>query len=148
MDDISDLQAVELLESVGALLGLFLVNETRYPSAGGKRRYNGIDFQTLRFVDEFPGIRGAELARLIGIAPTTQQSALDRLIRQGLVNRQPHSDYKNGKAHRLTPKGKDLRQAINAQDITNMKAILSTLEEDERTLAIEILGKIAKGLEA
>jgi len=146
MTEISDQQAGELLETVGALLGLFLINETQYPSAGGQMRYNGIDFQTLHFVQIEPGIRGSELARKMGIAPTTQQSALDRLIRKGLIERYDHPHAKNGKAHRLTEAGQALRMAITNQDMINMKAILSTLEPEERKDAVRILAKVSKGL--
>ncbi len=132
-----------LLKSVGYLLNVFIVNEERFPSAEGKIRYNPIDFQTLRYIDAAPGCRGVDIARTLGVAPTTLQSALDRLIKKGWVKRHDHPTSKRAKAHSLTESGKQLRAAIHRQDLANMDVMLGALTPREQTQAVELMGKIA-----
>ncbi|MEL7031305.1 MAG: MarR family winged helix-turn-helix transcriptional regulator [Pseudomonadota bacterium] len=135
-------QAEQLLESVGTLLQLFTVNEERFPSAEGRMRYNPIDFQTLRLVDAHPGCRGVDIAQALGVAPTTVQSSLDRLIRNGLIERQGHATSKRAKAHYLTADGKTIRAAIHRQDISNMETMLQVLSPEERVSVINALAKV------
>ena len=139
-------QAEQLLESVGTLLQLFTVNEERFPSAEGRMRYNPIDFQTLRFVDANPGCRGVDAAKALGVAPTTVQSSLDRLIRNGLIDRKPHAVSKRAKAHFLTEEGQSVRAAIHRQDISNMETMLSVLSPEERASVIVALDKVVASL--
>nr|WP_070959405.1 MarR family winged helix-turn-helix transcriptional regulator [Hyphomonas sp. Mor2] len=139
-------QAEQLLESVGTLLQLFTVNEERFPSAEGRMRYNPIDFQTLRFVHAHSGCRGIDAAKALGVAPTTVQSSLDRLIRNGLIDRKPHAVSKRAKAHFLTEEGQSVRAAIHRQDISNMETMLGVLSPDERASVIEALNKVVANL--
>ena len=109
-------------------------------------RYNPIDFQTLRFVDAHPGCRGTDAAKALGVAPTTVQSSLDRLIRNGLIDRKPHAVSKRAKAHYLTEEGLSVRKAIHRQDISNMETMLSVLSPDERASVINALDKVVANL--
>jgi len=135
-----------LVKSVGVLLNLFTVNEKRFPSAEGKIRYNPIDFQTLRYIEMQPECRGVDIARAIGVAPTTQQSALERLIRIGLIKRGEHPNSKRAKIYSLTKDGVLLRQAIHRQDLLNMNAVLSGLSQAEQVELIRILEKTVSKL--
>lgn len=138
--------AASLLDNIGIVMRVFLVDESRFPSAEGKMRYNPIDFQTLRYVETNPGCQGADIARALGVAPTTQQSSLDRLIRQGLIEKSLHPNSGRSKAYALTTEGRELRSAIHRQDINNMETILSCLEKNEQATFIELADKIADGL--
>lgn len=142
----TDQTATQLLASVRTLLGVFLVDETRFPSAEGRMRYNPIDFRTLNFIDTHPGCQGADLARALNVAPTTAQSTLDRLIRQDLVEKRRHPTSARSKAYRLTPAGKDLSAAIHRQDINNMEAMLSLLDEAEKKEIVRLIGKVADAI--
>lgn len=135
-----------LLESVGTLLHVFTVDETRFPSAEGKMRYNPIDFQTLRHLEGNPGSQGVDIARALGVAPTTQQSVLDRLIRKGLVERGEHPTNRRAKTHQLTRDGRQLRAAIQRQDLANMETILALLTDSEQGHLVKLLAKVAKEL--
>jgi DNA-binding MarR family transcriptional regulator len=135
--------AERLLKGIGTLLEVFLVNEDRFPTAGGKARYNPIDFATLRYVQTYPGCRGADIARHLKVAATTQQSVLDRLIRRGLVVRRDHPDGGGAKAHHLTEEGQAMRDAIHAQDIANMNAMLAIIGPDDRQTVLNAIDKIA-----
>ena len=135
-----------LLQSVGTLLSLFTVNEDRFPSAEGQMRYNPIDFQTLRYIDDHPGCRGIDIARAIGVAPTTLQSALDRMIRNGIVERTNHPTSRRAKAHQLTPTGQKIRGAIHRQDLANMRVMLDALTGSEQAEVMRLLEKIVQHL--
>jgi len=139
-------QPERMLESVGALLQLFTVNEERFPSAEGRIRYNPIDFQTLRFVHAHPGCRGIDVAGALSVAPTTLQSSIDRLIRTGLVDRRDHPESKRAKAYFLTKEGEEVREAIHRQDIANMQTVLNALDRSERKVVVELLEKVAHQL--
>lgn len=137
-----------MLQSVGTLLSLFTVNEERFPSAEGQMRYNPIDFQTLRYIDDHPGCRGVDIARAIGVAPTTLQSALDRMIRSGIVERVDHPTSRRAKAHRSTKQGQKIRGAIHRQDLANMRVMLNALSPTEQTEVMLLLEKIVSHLGA
>lgn len=136
-----------LLRSISILMGLFLVDENRFPSAEGRMKYNPLDFQTLRYLETYPKSRGAEIARALNVAPTTQQSVLDRLIKRGFVERLRHESNKRARVHQLTSEGQEVRDAIYRQDIENMKTVLSTLNPDEQEVMLRLLEKVVSGLE-
>lgn len=127
---------------INKLLNLFLVNEKSFPPAQGRMRYSALDFQTIRFVDAQPDSPAKAIADALGVAPTTLQSALDRLIRKGYLERGEHPSDGRSKVHRLTPKGEDLRQAIENQDLDNMRFILDALSPTERVNLFEMLEKV------
>lgn len=105
-------------------------------------RYNPIDFQSLRYIASKPGCRGADIARELGVAPTTLQSALDRLIRFGLVQRCDHPQSKRAKAHRLSPDGQAVTAAIRRQDLANMDAVLAALTPSEQAEIVRLIEKV------
>jgi len=131
-------RAERLVKSIEILLNLFTVNEERFPSAEGKMRYNPIDFQTLHFIEMEPNCRGVDVARALGVAPTTQQSALERLIKKGLIKRGEHPTSKRAKIYSLTPDGVLLREAIHRQNLFNMNAVLSALSISEQAELIRL----------
>lgn len=135
-------QEKRLHVQINALLNLFLVNEKSFPPAQGRMRYSALDFQTIRFVDAHPDSPAKTIADALGVAPTTLQSALDRLIRQGYLERGEHPSDGRAKVHRLTPQGEDLRQAIESQDLDNMRFILDALSPTERVSLLEMLEKV------
>ena len=135
-------QAEELHGYINALLNLFLVNEQSFPSAQGRMRYNPLDFQTLRHVSARPDCRGAEIAKALSVAPTTVQSALDRLIRKGFISRADHPEDSRGKIHRLTQDGAALTAAIKQQDMDNMAFLLGALSEAEREEMLRMMSKV------
>jgi DNA-binding MarR family transcriptional regulator len=113
--------------SIRTLLRTFTIDERRFPPAKGQLPYNGADFQTLHFVGTYPGCKSAELAAFLGVAPTTAQSVIDRLIKRGLISRSQHAKSKRAVALTLTAQGATVRDAINAQDRANCQAMLAAL---------------------
>lgn len=138
--------AEELLEGIGTLLRLFTVSEDRFPPAEGRIKYNGVDFNALRFIADSPGCKSRELADFIGIAPTTAQSTIDRLIKRGFVSRGPHKTSKRAVALTLTDEGKEVQAAIHRQDLANMRTMLSVVPENEREKLVAQISAISKAL--
>ena len=84
--------AQSLLQSVNTLLRIFTVDEQQYPSAEGRMRYNPLDFQTLRYLADYPDTSAADVARFLGVVPTTQQAVMDRLVKQRAGRAHPAPD--------------------------------------------------------
>ncbi len=137
-----------LLDSVNTLLNLFLVDETQFAPAEGRVKYNPVDFQCLRYIDDHPGTKAIDISQSLHIAPTTLQSALDRMVKQGLMERSRHAEDGRARAYHLTEAGQDVRDAIHRQDIANMGAMLSAVEADKRNVVLEQLERVATVLKA
>ena len=124
----------------------FLVDSHRFPTAEGRTRYNPVDFTLLRELDRTPGCRATDIVARTGVAPTTLQSSLDRLVRAGLVAKDPHPDSARARALSLTEEGRDLRAAIHRQDLRNMAAILEGLDPEERAEFVRLARKATDAL--
>lgn len=138
--------AEDLLEGIRVILRTFTVDETRYPAAEGRIKYNAIDFQALYFIRHQPGCMGTELAQFLGVAPTTVQSVCDRLIRRGFLDKGSHETSKRAVAYYLTDKGEDVASAIKRQDLANCRTMLNALPTKERRLFASQVLKIAESL--
>jgi DNA-binding MarR family transcriptional regulator len=130
--------------SIRTLLRTFTIDERRFPAAEGQLRYNGPDFQTLHFVNSRAGCKSAEVAAFLGVAPTTAQSVIDRLIKRGLISRTRHTSNNRAVALSLTEQGIAVCAAINAQDRANCEAMLTALPAKTQALFVEQLGRIAQ----
>jgi DNA-binding MarR family transcriptional regulator len=148
MPDQPDPNAVALRQSVSALLRLFLVNERRFPLAGTNERYSPLDFQALNFLALHPGAKVSALGDFLSVAATTTSTLTDRLVKRGLVMRIPHAQDKRAKALTLTPAGRAVFDAIYAQDLVNMQAMLDALPRSEQEQLVAMLAKIVAALKA
>jgi DNA-binding MarR family transcriptional regulator len=136
-----------LAEKLRILLRAFTINETRYPAAEGKIRYNGLDFQTIHFVGENPDCSALSLAQFLGVSATTAQSAIDRLVGKGILQRKKSEADGRAVALRLTTQGYNINAAIARQDILNCSAMLASLTAAEGSDLIKALTKIVERLE-
>ena len=143
----TDSQEWRLLRSINSLLQLFTVNEQRFPSAEGRMRYNPLDFQTLRYLAENSGAKAADVARYLGVAPTTLQAVMDRLVRAGLIERATHPESARAKAHALTEEGEELVAAILRQDLANMRSMLACLNSKEQKQILALIEKVVSQLQ-
>lgn len=142
-----DQMADAMAQSIRTLLRTFTIDETRFPAALGQMRHNGPEFQALHFVGTNPGCKSAELAAFLGVAPTTAQSVLDRLIKQGLISKGAHATSNRAVALSLTGKGAEMRAAITAQDRANCEAMLDILPAKARAAFVAQLTEIARAFE-
>lgn len=128
------------------LLRAFTIDEGRFPAAEGQARYNGPDFQTVHFIAGHPGCSGLDLAAFLGVAPTTAQSVIDRLVRRDLVSRERSAEDRRAVSLALTGTGEALRTAILRQDMANCRRMLGCLPPRKRSAFVEQLEQIAQGI--
>lgn len=136
--------ADRMLGAVDALL-------TRYLLAGADgeprpMRYNPLDYQTLKFIENNPETRATDISHALHLPPTTLQSALDRLIKLGLIQKGRHPSDGRAKVYQLTQAGQTMRDRINAQDRANMREMLSSISEVEQERLLSTMEKIERYL--
>lgn len=129
-----------MLGAVDALL-------TRYLLAGADgeprpMRYNPLDYQALKYIEEHPQTRATDICRALYLPPTTLQSALDRLVKMNLVEKANHPEDGRAKIYELTAEGQRMRQRIHAQDSANMDEMLSVLSPTEQDALLGLMEKV------
>ena len=134
--------------ALSTLIRTFTINERRFPSAEGRMAYSAHDFETLAYLDHWPGARAKDLGEHLGVKPTTTQSIIDRLVGRGLVRRD--AAYLKGRAVALflTEQGGSIQAAIQRQNLANCETMLSVLTKSERSAFVSSIAKIAATVEA
>ncbi|CDO60254.1 AtsB [Candidatus Phaeomarinobacter ectocarpi] len=148
MSTASEKQAARFADAIRVLLRTFTVDETQFPPAEGRMKYNALDFQTLHFLSQTPGSTGAALARFLGVSPTTAQSVTDRLIKRGLLARDANPSSGRAISLSLTKQGEDMQAAIERQDIANCQTMLATLPASDRRHFVDQLDQITRAVGA
>ena len=138
--------AEELLVGIRTILRTFTVDETRFPPAEGRIKYNPVDFQTLYFLDANPGSKNTELSEFLGVAPTSTQSVCDRLIKRGYVVRLQSETNRKAVALSLTQEGQSVVAAIRRQDLANCETMLQALPTSQRKKFASQISLIAESL--
>jgi DNA-binding MarR family transcriptional regulator len=84
----------------------------------------------------------AELSRVVAIEPPTMVRTVDRMVRDGLVERRP--DPNDGRISRvyLTKRGRALRDELVARAKTVNARTLAQLSADEGSMLLKLLTKI------
>lgn len=140
----SPTQAESLLASIGVILDRMLLQE---PSDVGRpMRYNPLDYAILRMLEHQPGCSGSDIARHLGAARTSVQSALDRLERANLIEKRAPVDGGRIRTLHLTAEGVEMRRRIHTNDIANMEALLAPLSQEERETMLPLLSRVAQTL--
>jgi DNA-binding MarR family transcriptional regulator len=140
----ANLDQVEQLDaSISTLMRLLTIDERRLSSDLGAAPFNALDLETLSYVQRHPGSGAKDAATFLGISATTMQSAVDRLHKRGLLQRDPSALKGRAVALTLTMHGTKLRQQLHAQNLKNCLAMLECLEESERDRFVQNMVKIA-----
>lgn len=137
----------ELAKHIRTLLRAFTISELNTPRASGGFRHNVPDRQALHYIGENPGCQGNAVATFLGVAPTTAQSILDRLIKRGLIERQASITNKRVVALSITPAGITFRAEVLRQDELNCKRMLSALTGPEQHSFVTQIGRIAEAID-
>jgi DNA-binding MarR family transcriptional regulator len=141
----SGADAERLAASIRVLLHALTIR-AQDTSGDGRIAFSGTELATLGYIREHPGSMSREVIAFLGLTPTTVQSLLDRLVRKGVVMRQPHKDDGRAVALFLTGEGAARVAAIRAQDVENCAAMLSVLPAKRRSSFVSDLEAIARRL--
>lgn len=112
-------------------------------AAAADNALNALDAQTLVLVDGNPGCGLGEVARDLNVAMTTMSSAVDRLVRKGLVERRRPKDDRRAIELTATAKGREVVADQKAAYRNACRAMLRALGPSERTELIRLTEKIA-----
>lgn len=133
-----------LLGAVDAVLNRFLVE-----GADGEPRplrYNPVDYQTLKRIEDQPDSRATDIAEQLRIPATTMQSALDRLVRMGFLEKRNHPSDGRAKVYCLSEEGVELRRKIHAQDRANLGAMLEVLPPEKQEEFVVLMETVEASL--
>jgi DNA-binding MarR family transcriptional regulator len=93
------------------------------------------------------GVSQRRLGAELGLSPGTISLRIDRLVRRGLVERQPDPDDGRGAVITITDRGRDLFEACAPEHLANAHELLAGLTDGEREQLGELLGKLLYTLE-
>lgn len=101
----------------------------------------------LLFLYRRDGQTQAELSRVVAIEPPTVVRTIDRMVRDGLVTREPHPVDGRATRIRLTPRAIELRDALVAESRAANEQAAAPLSPDELGTLKALLGRVIGGLE-
>lgn len=112
-------------------------------AAAADNALNALDAQTLAIVDANPGCGQGDVARDLNVAMTTMSSAVDRLVRKGLLERKRPEDDRRAIELTATAKGRAVAADQKAGYRKACRAMLRALDPDERLTLIRLTEKIS-----
>jgi DNA-binding MarR family transcriptional regulator len=98
----------------------------------------------LDHLDEHEPLALLDLARHMGVTPSTMSLNIERLVRRGYVSRERAAEDGRRLKLRITPAGVRLREAKSVLDPARVRALLSRLTPDQREAGIRGLALLAR----
>ena len=92
------------------------------------------------------GLTQAELARAVRVEQPTMARTLDRMARDGLIERVPSKEDRRAFNVRLTARGRALRRAVEGEAAALERSALAALRRGEREGLARSLGQVAASL--
>jgi DNA-binding MarR family transcriptional regulator len=87
-----------------------------------------------------------ELSRMVAIEPPTVARTIDRMVRDGLVSREPHPQDGRATSIRLTPRALALREELATESIAGNAFAARVLSAEELITLKTLLGRVIDGL--
>jgi DNA-binding MarR family transcriptional regulator len=112
---------------------------------GQRLRPHGVligQWAVLHFLYERDGQSQAELARVVAIEQPTMVRMIDRMVRDGLVTREPDLADRRVSRIRLTDKARALKDALYSESIDANRAAATMFSAEERDRLVEYLHRI------
>ena len=106
------------------------------------------DASILAHLDREQPLHAGELARHLGLRPSTLSAALAELERLGYVTRAPDARDRRVQQLRLSERGEAAMAASSVLDAERVRALLDRLSSDERQRAVDGLGLLARAARA
>ena len=88
-----------------------------------------------------------DLARHMGVTPSTMSLSIERLVRRGYALRSRDPRDRRCLQLRLSPAGVRVKEAQQVLEPARVRGMLAELSPDERTRALEGLGLLARAAE-
>lgn len=136
----SDMQVNDLRNAIDLLIRRFKIAET---AGDGGPKLNPIDLQTMFFVADHPNCTASEVAQHLGVVATTMSAVIDRLVRQGLIERERVASNRRIVSLTLSEEGRRRVDAAVRNQKDHCRAMLSALDPAERTQFLSAIVKIA-----
>lgn len=111
-------------------------------AAAAENELNTLDAQTLLMIESNPGSGVGDVARELNVAMTTMSSAVDRLVKKGLVVRRRPEDNRRAVDLTATDTGRQVVEEHKATYREACRSMLSLLDPDEQREMIRITEKI------
>ena len=140
MSDPTSEQVEQLTRAFERFTRRFKVAEA---AAAADNALNALDAQTLLFVSEHPECGLGDVARDLGVVPTTMSSAVDRLVRKAMIKRRRPEANRRTVALTATAKGRRVIEDHKAAYHEACLAMLRSLDPSERGELIRLTEKIA-----
>ncbi|MBI1391717.1 MAG: MarR family transcriptional regulator [Alphaproteobacteria bacterium] len=132
--------------AIAELLRILKISEPTMPNAHSRFRAHPTDIAAMRFVADNAGAPMKALSRHLGIATTTATSAVDRLVRMGLVSRERLDGDRRAVALNLTAQGRRTYAAIIEEERERTRRMLAALPRADRKPLVGHLETIAARL--
>jgi DNA-binding MarR family transcriptional regulator len=87
-----------------------------------------------------------ELSRVVAIEPPTVARTIDRMVRDGLVRREPHPRDRRATRILLTPRALALREQLVAESIAGNRLAARVLSDEELETLKTLLRRVIDGL--
>lgn len=98
----------------------------------------------LDHLDEHEPLALLDLAKHMGVTPSTMSLNIERLVRRGYVSRERAAEDGRRLKLRITPAGVRLREAKSVLDPARVRALLGRLTHEEREAGIHGLELLAR----
>jgi len=105
----------------------------------------GPEYGTLTTLDAEPGLDQRSLAARLGIDKVSAGQVIDRLERDGLVDRRLHPTDRRARSLHLTQAGLTLRRRLQPAALAAQDRILAPLRAEDREPLIELLTQVVEG---
>ena len=124
---------------------IFFACHTRHvPDPETKRLLSAHQASILDHLDEHEPLALLDLARHMGVTPSTMSLNIERLVRRGYVSRERAAEDGRRLKLRLTPAGARLREAKSVLDPARVRALLARLAPDQQQAGIHGLALLAR----
>jgi DNA-binding MarR family transcriptional regulator len=99
-------------------------------------------FGLMMAVKQLPGVDQAALSRVIGLDRSTTATVIDRMVKRGILRRDPHSEDRRKNRITLSESGEQLLRDVQPAAGRARERLLEPLQEDEKKLFLSLLQRI------
>jgi DNA-binding MarR family transcriptional regulator len=137
-----DFSPVAVVTRLARVRGHLDIELDRVFNAYGLGSANFAVLVTLARVDDGEGVSQRRLMTELGLTSGTISVRMDRLVEEGLVDRQPDPKSRRNTRISLTTRGRELFERVVPAHLANERRLLSALDDDEQASLATLLRKL------